>query len=65
MEMDTYQANPSNSSALQHFHRCACNIKVFKDKGADRKQKQDQTKMEKLSQNDLVGLMLLSSWGIN
>ncbi len=26
-----------------------CNIKVFKDKGAERKQRQEQLKMEKLS----------------
>lgn len=31
-----------------HLHRGACTIKVFKDKGADRKQKQDQQKLEKL-----------------
>ena len=55
LEMDTFCVDPSNSSSPQHFHRCACNIKVFKDKGADRKQRQDQLKMEKLPQNDLVG----------
>ena len=54
LEMDTFCVDPSNSSSPQHFHRCACNIKVFKDKGADRKQRQDQLKMEKLPQNDLV-----------
>ena len=54
LEMDTFCIDPSNSSSPQHFHHCACNIKVFKDKGADRKQRQDQLKMEKLPQNDLV-----------
>ncbi len=29
--------------------RLVCNIKVFKDKGAERKQRQEQLKMEKLS----------------
>ena len=29
--------------------RLACNIKVFKDKGAERKQRQEQSKMERLT----------------
>ncbi len=29
--------------------RSVCNVKVFKDKGAERKQRQEQLKMEKLS----------------
>ena len=36
-------------------YRGGCGIKVFKDKGGDRKQRQDQCKMEKLSPHELVG----------
>lgn len=33
-----------------------CGIKVFKDKGGDRKQRQDQAKVEKLSPAEQVGV---------
>lgn len=33
-----------------------CGIKVFKDKGGDRKQRQDQLKIEKLSFSEQVGM---------
>lgn len=44
-------------------HRCecpvvyqgACSVKVFKDKGGDRKQRQDQSKIEKLPPSEQVG----------
>ncbi len=32
----------------------ACGIKVFKDKGGDRKQRQDQAKLEKLPSTEQV-----------
>jgi transcription factor CP2-like protein len=35
-----------------HLQRSGCNIKVFKDKGGDRKQKQDNQKVEKLSPSE-------------
>ena len=46
--------NGSTNSSELHIHRGVCSIKVFKDKGADRKHKQDQQKLEKMSSGDLV-----------
>ena len=38
--------------------RVACNIKVFKDKGADRKHKQDQLKVERMAPDIVVSKLL-------
>ncbi len=35
-------------------YRGACSVKVFKDKGGDRKQRQDQLKAEKISPTERV-----------
>ena len=35
-------------------HSAACGVKVFKDKGGDRKQRQDLQKIEKLSKAQQV-----------
>ena len=36
-------------------YRGGCSVKVFKDKGGDRKQRQDQLKAEKMGTLDRVG----------
>ena len=38
----------------QLLYQGGCGIKVFKDKGGDRKQRQDQSKIEKLSPDEQV-----------
>lgn len=48
---------PGQHSAC--VYRGARAIKVFKDKGGDRKQRQDQTKAEKLCSNEQVGVASL------
>lgn len=48
IQIDTYQLN-SNGELSQHLHSASCQIKVFKPKGADRKQKTDKDKMVKRS----------------
>jgi transcription factor CP2-like protein len=45
LSMDVYHVGHEQ----HHLQRSGCNIKVFKDKGGDRKQKQDQLKVEKLT----------------
>ncbi|KAJ6665439.1 hypothetical protein lerEdw1_003279 [Lerista edwardsae] len=44
--MDTFKQN-ENGEYTEHLHSASCQIKVFKPKGADRKQKTDREKMEK------------------
>ncbi|KAF5908628.1 CLIP-associating protein 2 isoform X12, partial [Clarias magur] len=48
IQLDTFTQN-ENGEYLQHLHSASCQIKVFKPKGADRKQKTDREKMEKRS----------------
>ncbi|XP_043930978.1 transcription factor CP2-like protein 1 [Protopterus annectens] len=46
IQVDTYKQN-ENGEYTDHLHSASCQIKVFKPKGADRKQKTDREKMEK------------------
>ncbi|XP_071517326.1 transcription factor CP2-like protein 1 isoform X2 [Panulirus ornatus] len=46
IQVETYQ---QTSSGLERLYVCACQIKVFKLKGADRKHKQDREKIMKRS----------------
>lgn len=46
IQVETYN---QTSSGLERLHVCACQIKVFKLKGADRKHKQDREKIMKRS----------------
>ncbi|XP_036411301.1 upstream-binding protein 1 isoform X2 [Megalops cyprinoides] len=46
IQIDTFKQNSSGEYA-DHLHSASCQIKVFKPKGADRKQKTDREKMEK------------------
>ncbi|KAG8125206.1 putative Transcription factor CP2-like protein, partial [Naja naja] len=46
IQMDTFKQN-ENGEYTEHLHSASCQIKVFKPKGADRKQKTDREKMEK------------------
>ncbi|KAF7241734.1 Transcription factor CP2-like protein 1 [Varanus komodoensis] len=46
IQMDTFKQN-DNGEYTEHLHSASCQIKVFKPKGADRKQKTDREKMEK------------------
>ncbi|TRZ01138.1 hypothetical protein DNTS_007859 [Danionella cerebrum] len=46
IQIDTFRHNESGEE-LEHLHSASCQIKVFKPKGADRKQKTDREKMEK------------------
>lgn len=46
MQIDTFKQN-ENGEYTEHLHSASCQIKVFKPKGADRKQKTDREKMEK------------------
>ncbi|XP_072305344.1 transcription factor CP2 isoform X1 [Eucyclogobius newberryi] len=46
IQIDTFKENES-SEYTEHLHSASCQIKVFKPKGADRKQKTDREKMEK------------------
>ncbi|XP_028673361.1 upstream-binding protein 1 isoform X4 [Erpetoichthys calabaricus] len=46
IQVDTYKQN-ENGEHTEHLHSASCQIKVFKPKGADRKQKTDREKMEK------------------
>ncbi|XP_061753129.1 upstream-binding protein 1 isoform X2 [Nerophis ophidion] len=48
IQFDTF-AQGDNGEYLEHLHSASCQIKVFKPKGADRKQKTDREKMEKRS----------------
>uniref|UniRef100_A0A8C1EIG4 Upstream-binding protein 1 n=1 Tax=Cyprinus carpio carpio TaxID=630221 RepID=A0A8C1EIG4_CYPCA len=46
IQIDTFKQNESGEYT-EHLHSASCQIKVFKPKGADRKQKTDREKMEK------------------
>ncbi|XP_064411065.1 upstream-binding protein 1 isoform X2 [Latimeria chalumnae] len=46
IQIDTFKEN-ENGEYTDHLHSASCQIKVFKPKGADRKQKTDREKMEK------------------
>ncbi|KAG7457824.1 hypothetical protein MATL_G00231440 [Megalops atlanticus] len=46
IQIDTFGKN-SSGEYTDHLHSASCQIKVFKPKGADRKQKTDREKMEK------------------
>ncbi|XP_053322436.1 upstream-binding protein 1 isoform X2 [Spea bombifrons] len=46
IQIDTFKQN-ENGDYTDHLHSASCQIKVFKPKGADRKQKTDREKMEK------------------
>ncbi|XP_015212371.1 upstream-binding protein 1 isoform X2 [Lepisosteus oculatus] len=46
IQIDTFKQNESGEYT-DHLHSASCQIKVFKPKGADRKQKTDREKMEK------------------
>ncbi|XP_055984911.1 upstream-binding protein 1 isoform X2 [Sorex fumeus] len=46
IQVDTFKQN-DNGEYTDHLHSASCQIKVFKPKGADRKQKTDREKMEK------------------
>ncbi|XP_018553054.1 upstream-binding protein 1 isoform X5 [Lates calcarifer] len=46
IQIDTF-AQGDSGDYTEHLHSASCQIKVFKPKGADRKQKTDREKMEK------------------
>ncbi|XP_047402956.1 transcription factor CP2-like protein 1 isoform X3 [Sciurus carolinensis] len=46
VQIDTFKQS-ENGEYSEHLHSASCQIKVFKPKGADRKQKTDREKMEK------------------
>ncbi|XP_062869613.1 upstream-binding protein 1 isoform X2 [Trichomycterus rosablanca] len=46
IQIDTF-AQDESAEYTEHMHSASCQIKVFKPKGADRKQKTDREKMEK------------------
>ncbi|KAJ6661980.1 hypothetical protein lerEdw1_012827, partial [Lerista edwardsae] len=46
IQVDTFK-QAENGEYTDHLHSASCQIKVFKPKGADRKQKTDREKMEK------------------
>uniref|UniRef100_G3PA42 Transcription factor CP2 n=2 Tax=Gasterosteus aculeatus aculeatus TaxID=481459 RepID=G3PA42_GASAC len=46
IQIDTFKEN-ENEEYTEHLHSASCQFKVFKPKGADRKQKTDREKMEK------------------
>ncbi|XP_067890999.1 transcription factor CP2-like protein 1 isoform X2 [Heterodontus francisci] len=46
IQIDTFKQN-ENGEYTEHLHSASCQIKVFKPKGADRKQKTDREKIEK------------------
>ncbi|NWI51254.1 TFCP2 factor, partial [Calyptomena viridis] len=46
VQIDTFREN-EGGEYTEHLHSASCQIKVFKPKGADRKQKTDREKMEK------------------
>nr|XP_040044656.1 upstream-binding protein 1 isoform X4 [Gasterosteus aculeatus aculeatus] len=48
IQLDTF-AQGDAGEYTEHLHSASCQIKVFKPKGADRKQKTDREKMEKRS----------------
>ncbi|XP_061411499.1 transcription factor CP2-like protein 1 isoform X2 [Lethenteron reissneri] len=46
VQIDTFKQN-EGGEYTEHLHSASCQVKVFKPKGADRKQKTDRDKMEK------------------
>lgn len=46
VQIDTFKENEAGEYT-EHLHSASCQVKVFKPKGADRKQKTDREKMEK------------------
>ncbi|KAM4692431.1 transcription factor CP2-like protein 1 [Rhinophrynus dorsalis] len=48
IQVDTYKGD-SQGGFTEHLHSSSCQVKVFKPKGADRKQKTDREKVEKRS----------------
>ncbi|CAB1336573.1 unnamed protein product [Coregonus sp. 'balchen'] len=46
IQIDTFKEN-DGEEYTEHLHSASCQVKVFKPKGADRKQKTDREKMEK------------------
>ncbi|XP_023687900.1 transcription factor CP2-like isoform X2 [Paramormyrops kingsleyae] len=46
IQIDTFKEN-EGEEYTEHLHSASCQVKVFKPKGADRKQKTDREKMEK------------------
>uniref|UniRef100_UPI00358F764A upstream-binding protein 1-like isoform X2 n=1 Tax=Myxine glutinosa TaxID=7769 RepID=UPI00358F764A len=46
VQIDTYRQE-ENGEYSDHMHSASCQVKVFKPKGADRKQKTDREKMDK------------------
>ncbi|XP_071978158.1 transcription factor CP2-like protein 1 isoform X2 [Engystomops pustulosus] len=46
IQIDTFKQN-ENGEYSEHLHSASCQFKVFKPKGADRKQKTDREKIEK------------------
>ncbi|XP_072274021.1 transcription factor CP2-like protein 1 [Pyxicephalus adspersus] len=46
IQIDTFKQS-ENGEYTEHLHSASCQIKVFKPKGADRKQKTDREKIEK------------------
>ncbi|KAF3833837.1 hypothetical protein F7725_025041 [Dissostichus mawsoni] len=51
IQFDTF-AQGEGGEYIEHLHSASCQIKVFKPKGADRKQKTDREKMEKRSPHE-------------
>lgn len=47
IQIETYLENANTESMAKPIHAAACQIKVFKLKGADRKHKQDREKIQK------------------
>uniref|UniRef100_A0A4W5LWL3 Transcription factor CP2 n=1 Tax=Hucho hucho TaxID=62062 RepID=A0A4W5LWL3_9TELE len=76
IQIDTFKEN-DGEEYTEHQHSASCQVKVFKPKGADRKQKTDREKMEKRAPQEKekyqpsyettilteVGVSLLSEWG--
>ncbi|MBN3325475.1 TF2L1 protein, partial [Atractosteus spatula] len=51
IQIDTFKQN-ENGEYTEHVHSASCQVKVFKPKGADRKQKTDREKIEKRTPQD-------------
>lgn len=50
-----------HGSECQVVYQGACGIKVFKDKGGDRKQRQDQSRVEKLTPSEQVRIVIATN----
>ncbi|MBN3306545.1 TF2L1 protein, partial [Amia calva] len=51
IQIDTFKQSDSGEYT-EHIHSASCQVKVFKPKGADRKQKTDREKIEKRTSQD-------------